>query len=346
MKKEVIMRGMNAKRIFSAILVFALAITTAFMLPPAAVRADGDSDYVDVSDPVLFSTSKKITIYGAVPNTFNLRGVSFVKFTIYKGSTVVKEKKINYTEDQYNSGGWLKFKYTPGSYGDYKVEYKAWSDSDVYTANFSVKKPSAFKSYKTSFSLDPDTDTEGMYIRGLGNFTSVNIYRATSKKGTYKLIGTTTKSSFHDKKAPGGKDYYYKVKATLKDGKKTYTSKLSDAQCFKRSKPPVPEITSITYTRHDGITVKWKSNSKFDKAQDTIEIQFSTDKKFKDYDIGARVSGDQTQAVDDYPKYKGTYYYRIRVVRNLGSNYISDNVSKVKSVKVEYDWNDYSDESE
>ena len=77
-----------------------------------------------------------------------------------------------------------------------------------------------------------------------------------------------------------------------------------------------------------------------------IEIQFSTDKKFKGYNIGAQVSGDQTQAVDDYPKYKGTYYYRIRVVRNLGSNYISDNVSKVKSVKVEYDWNDYSDESE
>ena len=39
------------------------------------------------------------------------------------------------------------------------------------------------------------------------------IYRATSKSGTYKKIGTTTSTKYTDKKATEGKRYYYRVKA-------------------------------------------------------------------------------------------------------------------------------------
>ena len=39
------------------------------------------------------------------------------------------------------------------------------------------------------------------------------IYRATSKSGTYKKIGTTTSTKYTDKKATEGKTYYYRVKA-------------------------------------------------------------------------------------------------------------------------------------
>ena len=39
------------------------------------------------------------------------------------------------------------------------------------------------------------------------------IYRATSKSGDYKLIKTTTSTSFTNTSAKAGKTYYYKVKA-------------------------------------------------------------------------------------------------------------------------------------
>lgn len=53
------------------------------------------------------------------------------------------------------------------------------------------------------------------------------IYRSTSKNGKYKRIATTGKTSYTDKKATGGKRYYYKVRVIKKIGSKTYNSKYS-----------------------------------------------------------------------------------------------------------------------
>ena len=50
------------------------------------------------------------------------------------------------------------------------------------------------------------------------------VYRATSKSGTYKKIGSTTKKSYTDSKATAEKTYYYKVKAI-------YTKKNSGKWC-------------------------------------------------------------------------------------------------------------------
>ena len=43
--------------------------------------------------------------------------------------------------------------------------------------------------------------------------TKYEVYRATSKNGTYKLIKSTTSASYTDKSVKSGKTYYYKVKA-------------------------------------------------------------------------------------------------------------------------------------
>ncbi|MDO5155796.1 MAG: GDSL-type esterase/lipase family protein [Eubacteriales bacterium] len=45
------------------------------------------------------------------------------------------------------------------------------------------------------------------------------VYRATSKKGKYKLITTTKKTKYVDKKGTPLKTYYYKVRAMKKDSK-------------------------------------------------------------------------------------------------------------------------------
>jgi len=52
-----------------------------------------------------------------------------------------------------------------------------------------------------------------------------NVYRATSKTGTYKCVKTTTGTSFTNKGLKNGKHYYYKVKAV----KGTYVSSYSKA---------------------------------------------------------------------------------------------------------------------
>ena len=53
------------------------------------------------------------------------------------------------------------------------------------------------------------------------------VYRKTSSKGKYSKIGTTSKTSFTDKKAKSGKKYYYAVKSVNEAGKSDYSKSLS-----------------------------------------------------------------------------------------------------------------------
>ena len=62
------------------------------------------------------------------------------------------------------------------------------------------------------------------------------IYRATSKNGSYKKIKTTTSLTYTDTKLKSNKTYYYKVKAVQVISKKTYKSADSVAQSAKTKK--------------------------------------------------------------------------------------------------------------
>lgn len=55
------------------------------------------------------------------------------------------------------------------------------------------------------------------------------LYRATSKNGTYKKIATTSKTSYQDKKLSSKKTYYYKVRAYKTSGGNTIEGKLTGA---------------------------------------------------------------------------------------------------------------------
>ena len=56
------------------------------------------------------------------------------------------------------------------------------------------------------------------------------VYRATSKDGTYKRIGSTSKLVYKDTTAKPSRNYYYKVKAFNSNYKKSYYSKPSYAK--------------------------------------------------------------------------------------------------------------------
>lgn len=66
--------------------------------------------------------------------------------------------------------------------------------------------------------------------------TEYIVYRSTSKKGTYKSIGTTKKTSYTDSKATGGKTYYYKVRVRRTVDKKNYYSSYSAIKYIKAKK--------------------------------------------------------------------------------------------------------------
>jgi fibronectin type 3 domain-containing protein len=57
--------------------------------------------------------------------------------------------------------------------------------------------------------------------------TSYKVYRATSKSGTYSLLGTVTATSYTNTGAKAGTTYYYKVKAVNSAGESAYSNTVS-----------------------------------------------------------------------------------------------------------------------
>ena len=57
--------------------------------------------------------------------------------------------------------------------------------------------------------------------------TSYKVYRATSQKGTYSLLGTVTATSYTNTGAKAGTTYYYKVKAVNSAGESAYSNTVS-----------------------------------------------------------------------------------------------------------------------
>lgn len=87
-----------------------------------------------------------------------------------------------------------------------------------------------------------------------------NIYRSTSKNGTYSYIDSTTATSYTDKTAISGKQYYYQVKAVKKVAvtttKKSTTTKkptssisTTSVALTKRDTSNAPSTAPVNYTK-------------------------------------------------------------------------------------------------
>ena len=73
--------------------------------------------------------------------------------------------------------------------------------------------------------LTPGTKKVTVSWNKISGAHGYKIYRATSRAGSYKLVKTTSSTSFTDKSLKKGKKYYYKLKAYRKvDGKLKYSS--------------------------------------------------------------------------------------------------------------------------
>ena len=93
----------------------------------------------------------------------------------------------------------------------------------------------------------------------------MEIYRAASKNGKYKLIKIVKKGTFTDATSQAKKVYYYKVRWTTKSGKKTLFSKYSKIiKADKYQAAQVPEITSVTKLSNGNLNIKWRCNKKVD----------------------------------------------------------------------------------
>lgn len=149
---------------------------------------------------------------------------------------------------------------------------------------------------------------------------SYQIYRSTSRNGTYSRIATVKeKNIYDDSKVNIEETYYYKVRAVYSDGKKSVYSKVHMGKTIAAA-----ELTGVVSRSGGKIKLSWNQVN----GADQYEI-LRSESKNKDYQIIAAVGANKNSYVDGNIKTQKTYYYRIRVRGGEKNGYSS--YSKVLS---------------
>ena len=148
------------------------------------------------------------------------------------------------------------------------------------------------------------------YIRwnAVANASQYEVYRATTKNGTYTLLGTTTATNYTDNKAGSGYTYYYKVKALAANGAESDYSAVVAGICHC-AKPTV----KATYMGASGKPyIKWNTVANASK----YEVYRATTKNGTYTLLGSTTA---THYIDNKAGSGYTYYYKVRAISKVKS---------------------------
>ena len=171
-----------------------------------------------------------------------------------------------------------------------------------------------------SISTNASSGKPSLKWNAVDGATKYEVYRATSKNGTYTKMYTTTSTSYTNSSAVPGTTYYYKVKAIC--GKSSYGNSAYSAVKSIKCTPAAP---SLSISRVNGKPkLSWKAVSGATKYW----IYRSTDgKNFKYYDSTTKTSYTNSGAAS------GTkYYYKVKAVTVVNGKSVASSYSYAKSL--------------
>jgi hypothetical protein len=239
---------------------------------------------------------------------------NWIQVAIYKDGKQVYWNCYNYTKTitEYYVGS-----YTPKSPGTYTI--KAGTTNDVVdatpndksirkvssTVKFKVKA-STIKTVKPSLTVTRTAKKKASLKWSAYPGAKAKVYRATSKNGKYKLIKTTSKTSFTDKKLKASKVYYYKVRLTKKEkGKKAYSKYSSKVKAPKFA----PFAVKLSNTSK-GVKISW---GKYTGIKDGYYLIDKGTKSGGEGEVIACCGFNESSYIDKDVQKGKTYYYRVTV---------------------------------
>ena len=178
-------------------------------LTSATIHYSGDSKPAAPAAPAvkpdyLLSTGKPYLKWKAVDGA--------VKYYVYRSGSksgtyklLGTTTKTNYTDTTASAGYTYYYKVKTVNASGVKSSYSAAVSAISHCAKPTVKAEYTVSSGKPYLKWSTVTGA-----------SKYQVYRAGSQNGTYKLLGTTTKTNYTDTTASAGYTYYYKVKAVSK----------------------------------------------------------------------------------------------------------------------------------
>ena len=242
--------------------------------------------------------------------------VRLTSVTIPKNVTDIEEKAFYYCES-------LTDIYYDGTAADWAKLTVASGNDDMTNATLHCAAVPAAPVVKLGNSA-----TSGKPVltwNAVPGATSYKVYRATSKSGTYSLLGTVTTTSYTNTGAKEGTTYYYKVKAANGAGESAYSNVVS-GKVVVTPKPAAP-VVKIGHSAASGKPMlTWNAVS----GATSYKVYRATSQNGT-YSLLGTVTA--TSYTNTGAKAGTTYYYRVKACNDAGLSPYSNIVSgKVKSV--------------
>lgn len=247
--------------------------------------------------------------------TFDANGGTSVKSITKSHSSTIDNAPVT-TKAGYTFAGW----YTSKN-GQTKVSfpYKVTGNKTVY-AHWNAIIPSTPTSVKA---ISVNYKTIKISWGKAPNATEYKIYRATSSKAPYTLIGTVSTLTFSDASLTTGKKYYYKVMAYNKSSNKNgnYSSVVYAT--------PVPATVILSSAKKSSSTSVKLGYGKISGANG-YEVWYKTSSS--PYTLAG--TSTTTSYTKKKLKVKKVYYFKVRAYRKVGTKKVYGSYSVVKSVRL------------
>ena len=134
------------------------------------------------------------------------------------------------------------------------------------------------------------------------------VYRATSKSGTYSLLKTTTGTTLTNTSTTTGKTYYYKVRAVDASGNKSEFSSIVSRTCDL----PQPKVTVSNVASSGKIKITWE------KVDGATKYQvYRATSKDGTYSLLKTVTG--TSLTNTSVEVGKTYYYKVKAIHSTSA---------------------------
>ena len=138
------------------------------------------------------------------------------------------------------------------------------------------------------------------------------VYRATSKKSTYKKVKTTVKTSFKNVNLKAGKNYFYKVRAyKVIDGQKVYGEFSSVKKMVTKTNAPKVKTKKISSNK---VKLTWKKVM----GANGYEVYMKTGTKGK-YKIIKTLSAKKQTFTKANLSSDKKYQFKVRAYRKFGT---------------------------
>ncbi|SFJ30466.1 Fibronectin type III domain-containing protein [Terrisporobacter glycolicus] len=208
--------------------------------------------------------------------------------------------------------------------GIYKVVYEV-TDGDGNTVTKEIKVTVKLEVVSNIKAKSNSYNSNIITWSKVNNVDGYEIYRATSKTGTYSLNKTVTSGSYSNTGLTTGKTYYYKVRAyKVVDGKKQY----GDFSQVVSSSPKLSSTTAKSASAaYNSNKVTWSKVS----GASGYEVYRATSKTGK-YSLKKTVKSGSTLSYSNTGLTTGkTYYYKVRAYKVVDGKKQYGNFSQVVS---------------